>query len=508
MMPVLQTLLQNDAIVNVFDDLERENALCSAVRDGEFDEVARMLSEQYDPNSGSDYDLRYMTALERAVDELHINLVALLFVHGADPANNVYQGEEPNMASYSGHAPMDVRSGFEEAFNNDNPIAGFPGLHALLRANSEERGCKRMRSILFLMEGCMTHEWENKMFRHLRIGFGASATSRARDRLKCVLLCLKRALSTLLPHYFTNEIMKFVMLEEVNLAFWALAQTNAGNDDEPSDEDSENCQHDNTGRHVAFNSCVVGGTHGSHEETVVQDVQHDDRAAVIHPVEAAQVTAEMEAGFVERLAALRLDGYGENYHDIPGNAQDAGVSDPQMDANLPFSRLVMLNFTRHPPSFEAALTYDEGLRETREALKRAGLDLRLQNGAFVFVSPDEYPVAKLAVSGKTLTASHVVVSEMLEPVVRAAVNSATSHRDNVRVREKHDLGYAGEDPVIVEHTFLSIPRALRRPESVTNSTTAAHEGTNPRRFTLGLEDRQAATSQSVCCEPMALGTKS
>jgi len=58
----------------------RNDIFCAAVRHGDVELVSRMLSEQYDPNSDSDCDLRYMTALEGAVDELHIRIVALLYV--------------------------------------------------------------------------------------------------------------------------------------------------------------------------------------------------------------------------------------------------------------------------------------------------------------------------------------------------------------------------------------------------------------------------------------------
>lgn len=463
--------------------LGREDALCSAVRDGKLEEVARMLSdpEQYDPNSDSDYDLRYMTALERAVDELHFGIAALLFVHGADPAENVYKGEP---TGYCGYNPEDVRLGFEEALKENKPIAGFPGLHALLYTSGGERGCKRMRSILFLMELSMAHKWDSEMSRHLRIGFGANAVVGIHARLKCVLLCLKRALPIGLPQCFISELTNFVMLEEVNSAFRVLAQTGSSIDDELSDEDGEDCVHANIGSQFGPESSVTGGAGSSHEEVVVQHVQHDEVAVVIHPDEAAKVTAEIEAGFVGRLAASCGEGLGEHPLAIPQDLQDSGVFDPEIVTSFPFSRLVLLNFTRHPRSFEAGLMADEGLREVREALNRSGLDLRLKSGAFVFVSPDEYPVVMLAVKGKTLTASHVIVPERLEPVVRAAVDLATSHRDNVRVRGVQDLGFAGEDPVIVERTFLSIPRALRSPASVANSTTAAHDGTNPRRLRL------------------------
>jgi len=340
------------------------------------------------------------------------------------------------------------------------------------------------------MEGIVSKKWNHKMFQHLRRCFGVGAAAHTQAHLKLVLLCLTRAFpKQALPHDFTSRFVEYVMLEEVNAAFWVLAQTNTIND-EASQEDSGEDGHDEVGGHLAYNSCVAGEESSSNPEVVVQEIQHAEEAARIHPVEAAEVIAEMEAGCVERLAASPSsgDGPGEGHRDLVEDSRDTRVSDPEMDTTVsfsPYSHLVLLNFTRHPRSFEAGLMNDENLREARETLQRAGLELRLASGAFVFVSPDEYPTLLLAVEGRALTASHVIVSEMLEPVVRAAVTSATSHRDNVRLREKQDLGYAGEQPVIPERTFLSVPRALRNPKSVTNSTTAAHASTNPRRFTSG-----------------------
>eukprot|EP00928_Gymnodinium_smaydae_P075972 TRINITY_DN58996_c0_g1_i1.p1 TRINITY_DN58996_c0_g1~~TRINITY_DN58996_c0_g1_i1.p1 ORF type:complete len:496 (-),score=77.76 TRINITY_DN58996_c0_g1_i1:372-1811(-) len=472
-MEAFMSLPGDDGLRSVFENLAQENSLCSEVRNGNFEAVKQMLAKQYDPNSDSDYDLRYMTALERAVDELHAGLVALLFVHGADPINNVYTGEEPDQASCSGFKSLDVRQGFEEAFARGEPIPRFPGLHALLLANSGEPGCKRMRSILFLMEARMTRAWNNKLLKHVRIGFGGSTLARIRARRSCVLLCLRRTLKHVVPQHFATELIAFVMLEEVDVAFQALAQSNLSDSDESINEEMDSFSQDDTiGGRTDLNSRVMVGASSSHTEPVVQDVQHDEQAEVIHPKEAAQINAEMESGFVERIVARN------DNDDTLVAAHGGAISD---DDFAPFSRLMLLNFSRHPKSFERGLMRDESLREAREALNRAGLSLRLPSGAFVFVDPDEYSAAMVALEGKTTTASDVIVSERLEPVVRAAVASATSHRDNVRVREVHPLGYAGEDPIVVERTFLSVPRAVRSRDSVTNSTTIVHAAANPRR---------------------------
>jgi len=256
----------------------RNDIFCAAVRDGDVELVSRMLSEQYDPNSDSDCDLRYMTALEGAVDELHIRIVALLYVHGADPANNAYQGEEPDQASIYGYTPMDVRSGFEEAFKKGEPIAGFPGLHALLCANRGQPRCKRMRSILFLMEGSKAQSWDDKLLRHLRIGFGAGTVAHVCTRLRCTFLCLSRVFPRM-SQYFTSELTAFVMLEEVESAFRKLAHTNTTEDESSDVEASDNSVDGNIGSHLEPNSHSISGASSSHAHPVLQDVHHDEPAA-------------------------------------------------------------------------------------------------------------------------------------------------------------------------------------------------------------------------------------
>eukprot|EP00415_Alexandrium_ostenfeldii_P000529 UN0529 len=182
-----------------------------------------MLAKQHDPNSAADYDDVYMSALERAVDSLNVEVAVLLCVRGADPAKNRCVGVVPTMASILGGEPEDVRTGFEDAFENYTPIAGFPGLHALLVERRDHHRCEHMRSMLFLVEASMVHSWNNKLFRHLQVSFGAGAASRMRVRLRCALICLNRALSVI-PEEFNAKLAAFVMLEEVEGALRTIAR--------------------------------------------------------------------------------------------------------------------------------------------------------------------------------------------------------------------------------------------------------------------------------------------
>ena len=87
-------LLDND---DMTEYLEEENVFCKAIRDTEMPQGEKLdlLRAKLDSNPGlancsSDFDYRYMTALERAVDELNVEVVELLFERGADPSKNCY----------------------------------------------------------------------------------------------------------------------------------------------------------------------------------------------------------------------------------------------------------------------------------------------------------------------------------------------------------------------------------------------------------------------------------
>ena len=111
------------------------------------------------------------------------------------------------------------------------------------------------------------------------------------------------------------------------------------------------------------------------------------------------------------------------------------------------------------------------------------MNVRLPCGAWCFVDVQDIPFVKRAVVGKTLGASHVIVSSRWEEVVKAAVHAGTRHRENVRVRSMETVGYSSNtDHVLVERTFLSIPHPMRDQLSIAHSTASAHGVRNPRRL--------------------------
>jgi len=147
-----------------------------------------------------------------------------------------------------------------------------------------------------------------------------------------------------------------------------------------------------------------------------------------------------------------------------------------------YPTLTLLNFTRHPPTFDKRLLNGEELREVREALARAGLSSKLPCGTKVFVDPSEYKCAMLAITGRKLGQSFVIVSDELKHIVLAAV-ADLPRKDNVRVRDQQSLAYMHperDELLNVKHTFLCEVRPVAV-ENCTNSSTQARRGTqNPR----------------------------
>ena len=93
---------------------DKENTFCRLIdhkgaeedtpRDEQMQKLQAFLDDSPElANCSSDYDLRYMSALERAVDNLDVELVRLLLARGADPNRNCYTGEIPTMASHYGY---------------------------------------------------------------------------------------------------------------------------------------------------------------------------------------------------------------------------------------------------------------------------------------------------------------------------------------------------------------------------------------------------------------------
>jgi hypothetical protein len=117
--------------------IEQENAFCKAVNAGDADLLQQMLAQGQDPNSVSDFDFQYMTALERAVVRCDPRLIKILLDAGADPKENKFNGLIVTWASYHGKEQEKLWPGFRP--NADGEFKPVPGLPGLLKLSSETR---------------------------------------------------------------------------------------------------------------------------------------------------------------------------------------------------------------------------------------------------------------------------------------------------------------------------------------------------------------------------------
>lgn len=205
------------------------------------------------------------------------------------------------------------------------------------------------------------------------------------------------------------------------------------------------------------------------EHPVIQQVEHDEDAAQIPLEEAALLVDAGHASWIQH------------------NAAAAGFPEGEPVLEHPFfERAYLLRMSRNPRELEAALTRGPELETIRSSLVDAGEDVRLPSGALMLVAPDQYRAVRRAVSQLSLRPFHVVVTDTFLPLVHEALRSIPSRRD-VRIRDGRTVAYFDptspnmHDTIIVENTFLNIPRTLRESSSVVQSTTEAHGGTNPRR---------------------------
>lgn len=227
------------------------------------------------------------------------------------------------------------------------------------------------------------------------------------------------------------------------------------------------------------------------DRAVTEDVFHNEAAAQISPHDASLLADASLASWIQHNAASAdLDGVQASSAMTYGDAHSASASGGgQLAMQEPyFDKVYLLRMSRNPQELDAALTRGEELETTCASLAAAGFDVRLPSGALMLVRPEQYLVVKQAVARLTLRPFHVVVSDVHLPLVQEALTTIPSRRD-VRIRSTQNVGYIESSPVgndaceiyILEKTFLDIPRPMRNSDSVIQSTTEAHRGTNPRR---------------------------
>jgi hypothetical protein len=201
---------------------------------------------------------------------------------------------------------------------------------------------------------------------------------------------------------------------------------------------------------------------------VDEAIAHPDEAVAIHPEEAAHITSEQYVSWTLL------------------NSSAVASLDPVTQWHGEFEAVFLHRYSRCPEEFHEALGRGQDLEPVRAALELAGHEWQLPSGAKVFVFPDQFAAVSAVLAGRDLRPHHVVVSQAFEPLVRDALGRLPSRLrvDQLRVDPVALVG--GQDAVLcVERTFLDVPRALRAPQSVNQSTTEAHRryrgGLNPRR---------------------------
>jgi len=148
-----------------------------------------------------------------------------------------------------------------------------------------------------------------------------------------------------------------------------------------------------------------------------------------------------------------------------------------------FSKVFLHCYSRCPSAFHAVLDDGPELQPARAALTAAQMSWRVLGGAKVFVGPDKYHAVVSIVNRQKLRAHHVILEETFEPLLQAALSRLPS-RCRVDQLSKEPIAFLGDEGEVVskDRTFLDIPRELRNPNSVTQSTGEAHGRKNHRRF--------------------------
>jgi len=157
-------------------------------------------------------------------------------------------------------------------------------------------------------------------------------------------------------------------------------------------------------------------------------------------------------------------GHGDAAPSVPVDSLEAALG-ATLAAPSPATTVtvVVLKFRRTPNCWRAALLDGPELEPCRGALRASGRDVKLPEGAKVFVRPEHYDAvhAQVRRCGMQLYTSHVLVAEDFEDLVHQALAGLRSS-EQAAVRERsefsaHAWAQLGvEWNIRVERTFLSV----------------------------------------------------
>ncbi|CAE8716552.1 unnamed protein product [Polarella glacialis] len=249
--------------------------------------------------------------------------------------------------------------------------------------------------------------------------------------------------------------------------------------------------------HLAIDPLLISSVliqSGITTEQVIQPVLFEEPAAYrdseLLRMQADSQWADDVEFLIGRDTASRSAGSGSRLL-LESSAQDEGSSlVPSKDA------LFMAEFSRCPQELLDALRTGLPLKACRMGLEAEGHNFELTNGTMVFTHARQYLAAMTAQLPQTKKIC-VIFSESLEYLVEESIqhigmgawvksrrrldNAEAVAQDEPETRESHK-----EFHLVVTRTFLHYQPAPL--DSVTQSTTEAHGGDNPRRKQAGIAD--------------------
>jgi len=221
------------------------------------------------------------------------------------------------------------------------------------------------------------------------------------------------------------------------------------------------------------------------ETLAIEEVQHADPPAQIHPSEAHMITQELwitnvqrplqnplQEGLVETTAGseMVLSSHGSQDLALKMSSSHASAwaemtsvqlsedswqaSDSARPSNFG-DKVHILQVTRAPNEFRQALHYGRELESVRTQSREAGHSCVLDAGGSIFLYPQQYAAMQAIVHNLRLKPHFLVVNEAFLPLVLEAIRSIPS-KANVRPRRASFLALVddeGHEVCLVKHSF-------------------------------------------------------
>lgn len=232
------------------------------------------------------------------------------------------------------------------------------------------------------------------------------------------------------------------------------------------------------------------------EQSVIENVQHDEQAAWYPPTEASQISFLKWVSWVEQFAAAAA--WSEVVESHSGMDDHDAVPDGEA--------IYLIRFFRRPRGMHEQLASSPALKGCRDDLQAFGYDWKLLCGPSVFVRPSQYVSTVQALPRFGLSNCDVIVNESAEYLLAEALSSigkgvwaktreivsaggasssscqSTSGTRNALAR-LDGIKQDWHEVCTVKRTLIHVAPSLRNPDSVVQSETNSRmlDIANPRR---------------------------